>query len=167
VEVSRESKPALGRAENSKAGEAPRLPMLHPGPSSASASARLSKHRAQDTGPELALRRELHASGLRFRVNYPIEGLPRRSIDIAFPRARVAVFMDGCFWHGCARHSRPSRSNAEWWESKIAMTRARDSSSTEALNRSGWLVLRFWEHDSVGPAANTVADAVRGRIPED
>lgn len=87
-------------------------------PSSLSVSARMSRQGSRDTKPELEVRKLLHAAGLRYRVNVPVPGMRRRTIDIAFGPARVAVFMDGCFWHGCPLHATHPRANAEWWRTR-------------------------------------------------
>lgn len=118
----------------------------------------------RDTKPELRLRSALHAAGLRYRVDYPpLAGLRRRA-DVAFTRQRVAVFMDGCYWHGCPDHG-PRRfgTNSEFWTGKIAANRARDADTNARLEAEGWLVLRFWEHDDPIAAAGDVAEAVRRR----
>ena len=109
--------------------------------------------RGRDTGPELAVRRILHAQGLRYRVNTPpVKGL-RRSADIVFTRAKLAVFIDGCFWHGCTEHyQRPGR-NQTYWDAKVQANRARDRNTDDVLESRGWTVLRVWEHDvRVDPA---------------
>ncbi len=126
-----------------------------PVPSSAGVSARMSRHPRRDTGPELALRRLLHAAGYRYRVNYPVPGLPRRSIDIAFTRAKVAVFIDGCFWHGCPEHGQVPTANNAWWIAKLDRNRERDVATTAHLGDHGWTVLRIWEHT---PPARAYAD---------
>lgn len=119
----------------------------HPGASSPAVSARMSVFPRRDTKPELALRRLLHASGYRYRVNYPVPGRPRRTMDIGFTRFCVAVFVDGCFWHGCPSHGTLPRANRSWWEHKINVTMARDVDTTQSLLEDGWLVLRLWEHE--------------------
>ena len=126
----------------------------HPGASTPAVSARMSTFPRRDTTPELALRRLLHASGHRYRVNYPVPGRRRRTIDVAFTRSRVAVFIDGCFWHGCPQHGALPASNTGWWENKIRVTKARDADTINSLLSAGWLVLRFWEHE---PAEKMVA----------
>jgi len=137
-------------------GLTPQRVPAHPGSTSAIASVRLSLLRRRDTKPELAVRRLLHAHGLRYRVTFPVPGQRRRTIDIAFTRRHVAVFIDGCFWHGCVVHGVKPTANAEWWQTKIAANRARDEDTTRALEEHGWRVLRFWEHER--PAA--VVEAV-------
>lgn len=124
-------------------------------------SARMSAQRTARTAPEDALARELRRLGVRTdgRRNRPIP-VARRSGDFVFPRHRVAVMVDGCFWHGCPRHHRPPRTNAAWWEAKVARNRARDRSTTRALRRRGWRVVRIWEHEDPAKAARRVADAL-------
>lgn len=131
--------------------------------SSAEVSYRMSRARRRDTAPELALRRELHRLGLRYRVDRPLPGLPRRRADVLFGPARVAVFVDGCFWHGCPEHSTTPRANREWWTEKIRANQERDRDTDEHLTDLGWLVLRFWEHDDPVRAAATVLVAVTDR----
>ncbi|WP_350339734.1 very short patch repair endonuclease [Actinotalea lenta] len=109
-----------------------------PAPSSAAVSARLSRHPRRDTGPELALRSRLHAAGHRYRVGYPVPGMPHRTIDIAFTRAKVAVFVDGCFWHGCPVHRGIPEANRAWWMKKLAANRRRDAETTAHLESLGW-----------------------------
>lgn len=107
----------------------------------------MQSNRGRDTSPELVVRRVLHAEGLRYRVNYrPVPGL-RRTADIVFTRAKVAVFIDGCFWHGCPEHYQRPASNKAFWDTKRAANRTRDDATDAALGRAGWMVLRFWEHD--------------------
>lgn len=105
-----------------------------------------SQHR-RDTAPELALRRELHRIGLRYFVHRrPLPEL-RREADLVFPRARVAVFVDGCFWHGCEEHGRVRHVENQWyWPEKIASNKRRDRDTDEKLAAEGWLAIRIWEH---------------------
>lgn len=140
------------------------LPGPHPGASNEAVSRRMSTLRRRDNSHELAVRRALHAMGMRYRVAWPSPGQRRRSIDIAFTRARVAVFLDGCFWHGCPRHGTVPRSNTDWWRTKLAANRARDESATHQLTELGWVVLRFWEHEQPSQVAERVRDAVRSRV---
>ncbi|MFI0571292.1 very short patch repair endonuclease [Streptomyces tendae] len=134
--------------------------MPEPVPSSASVSARMSRQGSRDTAPEIAVRRLLHASGLRYRVNVPVPGMPRRTIDIVFPRAKVAIFLDGCFWHGCPLHATQPKSNAEWWRTKLDKNMARDVETTGHLRDQGWTVLRFWEHEAPEDVANQVSECL-------
>jgi DNA mismatch endonuclease (patch repair protein) len=109
----------------------------------------MSTLKRRDNDAELALRRALHAAGYRYRVTYPVPGLPRRSIDVAFTRAKVAVFVDGCFWHGCPEHGTSPRANSAWWRAKIEANRARDRDTSARLAEQGWRVMRVWEHDPI------------------
>ncbi len=120
------------------------------------------RQRRRDTAPEVALRSALHRSGLRYRVDFPLPGLRRRA-DIAFPAARVAVFVDGCFWHGCPEHGSWPKENAPWWREKIEANRRRDRDTDARLRDAGWLPLRVWEHEPAEAAAERVAEAVRAR----
>jgi DNA mismatch endonuclease (patch repair protein) len=125
--------------------------------------------RRRDTKPELRLRSLLHARGLRFRVDHPIRvaGYPRPiRPDVAFTKARVAVFWDGCYWHGCddsgcRDRPRPTIKNGEYWLPKIANNRDRDGRQTSALEADGWIVLRFWGHESPDESAELVERTVR------
>lgn len=123
----------------------------------------MSEARRRDTAPELAVRRLLHARGLRYRVDAPLPGLPRRRADLRFAPARVAVFIDGCFWHGCPEHGVAPKANAEWWEDKIAANRRRDADTDAHLAAMGWLALRFWEHEPPASVADAVERSVRQR----
>lgn len=125
-------------------------------PSSPGVSARMSRQASKNTGIELAVRRLLHSAGLRYRVEYPVPGMPRRRIDVAFPRAKVAVLIDGCFWHGCPQHATQPKANADWWRHKLDRNMARDRETTEHLLATGWTVLRFWEHMPAEEVAATV-----------
>lgn len=120
----------------------------------------MQANRGRDTGPELALRRALHARGLRYFVHRrPVPSL-RRTADIVFPRARLAVFVDGCFWHGCPRHHTVAKSNAEFWATKMRRNRERDEETNGLLKENGWTVLRVWEHLNVPDAVALVEEAL-------
>ncbi|QWC86982.1 very short patch repair endonuclease [Nocardioidaceae bacterium] len=134
-----------------------------PEPSSAEVSARLSRQSRQGTAPEMAIRRRLHGDGLRYRVGWPVPGRSRRSIDIAFTRVRVGVFIDGCFWHGCPDHATSPRANSAWWREKLDRNRARDRDTNEAMSEAGWVALRFWEHEDSDEAADRIRDVVHSR----
>lgn len=120
----------------------------------------MSRQGSRDTAQELAVRRLLHASGLRYRVHVPVPGMPRRTIDIVFPKTKIAIFLDGCFWHGCPQHATHPMANAEWWRAKLEKNMARDTETTEHLRSAGWTVLRFWEHVPAEEVAATVRAAV-------
>jgi len=114
-------------------------------------------NRRRDTAPELKVRRLLHAAGLRYRVDArPILSMRYRA-DIIFSKRRIAIFIDGCFWHRCPLHGTLPRSNAEYWGPKLARNVSRDIDVSKALHNAGWTVLRFWEHDDpAGVAAKIV-----------
>ena len=139
------------------------LPGAPPVPLDASVARRMSRQARRDTAPEVALRRELHRRGLRFRVDWPLPGLPRRRADIAFTRRHIAVFVDGCFWHACPHHRTAPSSNADWWATKLEKNVQRDRDTDQHLHLLGWTVLRFWEHEDSVEAANIVEGAVRDR----
>lgn len=120
----------------------------------------MSTAKRRDTAAELALRRELHGRGLRYRVAYPVPGQRRRTIDVAFTRAKIAVFVDGCFWHGCPEHGTKPRANSEWWSAKLAANYARDRDTDRLLDDLGWTVVRVWEHETPSTAADRVAARV-------
>lgn len=120
-------------------------------------------NRSRDTKPELVLRSILHAAGLRYRVDRsPLKGVRRRA-DIVFGPTKVAVFVDGCFWHGCPEHYRLPKTNAEYWGAKISGNKERDQNTDTLLVSAGWLVLRFWEHEPASDCARVVIDAVSTR----
>lgn len=122
----------------------------------------MQRNRRRDTAPELALRSLLHQRGMRFRVDLPIQvarGRPVRP-DIVFTRARVAVFVDGCFWHGCPIHGTTPTTRAEYWIPKIDANHERDARNTKALEGDGWRVIRIWEHEDVVDAATRITSAV-------
>jgi DNA mismatch endonuclease, patch repair protein len=121
---------------------------------------RMQVQRTRDTHPEVAVRRILHAAGLRYRVDFPpIPGLRRRA-DIVFTRARVAVYVDGCFWHGCPDHGNQPSANSDYWLPKIAGNRGRDEDTDRRLAGAGWFVVRAWEHENPDSVAARVASAV-------
>jgi DNA mismatch endonuclease (patch repair protein) len=119
-------------------------------PSSEQVSRNMKNVRVRDTGPEMAVRRLLFASGLRYRVSYrPKEpDIGRSSIDIAFPGKRLAIFIDGCFWHGCPEHGEMPKANRLWWKKKFSENKDSDARVTGKLTQGGWRVLRFWAHES-------------------
>lgn len=128
--------------------------------SSSAASGRMRSNRSRDTKPELSLRSELHSRGLRFRVDLKPETSLRTRADIVFTRARVKVFVDGCFWHGCPEHGTSPRANARFWREKIAANKKRDARATRDLQRHGWAVVRVWEHEATHDAADRVCKAI-------
>lgn len=113
-------------------------------------------NRGRDTKPELAVRRELHRRGRRFFVNRRPVATIRRTSDIVFPRKKVAVLIDGCFWHGCPLHQTWPKTNSEFWGTKIARNIERDLETTSLWEAEGWRVLRFWEHEPVDVIVSTI-----------
>lgn len=124
----------------------------------------MTRQRNRDTAPELALRRELHRRGLRFRIHRPVlPGLNRRS-DIVFTRAGVVVDVRGCFWHQCPEHGTRPAANAMWWETKLSRTVYRDKDTERRLLDAGWVVIVVWEHEDAATAADHVEDVVGSRL---
>ncbi|WP_131103155.1 very short patch repair endonuclease [Ornithinimicrobium sufpigmenti] len=124
----------------------------------------MRSNKQRDTAPELALRRAVHGLGLRYRVDYrlPLPGATRRA-DLAFTRVKVAVFLDGCFWHGCPEHFTVARANAEYWAGKAMRNVERDRDTDLRLAGVGWISMRVWEHTDPAEAAERVAVVVRER----
>ncbi|MCR2784150.1 very short patch repair endonuclease [Microbacterium sp. zg-YB36] len=126
----------------------------------------MQSNRGRDTSPEILVRRHLHALGLRYRVSVrPVANL-RRTADIVFTRARVAVFIDGCFWHGCPEHYQAPARNGEFWLTKRLRNRERDDETNQVLRGNGWHVLRIWEHEvrkDAAAVALKIAHEVRAR----
>ncbi|MFC8279574.1 very short patch repair endonuclease [Rhodococcoides kroppenstedtii] len=120
----------------------------------------------RDTKPELAVRRLLHAAGYRYRVDYaPLPSHRRLKADLVFTRARVAVFIDGCFWHGCPQHLYAPKTNQSYWEPKLVATRERDAKTVALFQSRGWLAIRFWEHENPAAVARDVSQCVSVRTP--
>jgi DNA mismatch endonuclease (patch repair protein) len=136
-------------------------PLPYPHPTSREVTLRMRRNPRRDTGPEVALRSELHRRGLRFRKDLPVR-VPGRVVrpDIAFPRLRLAVFIDGCFWHACPIHGNQPRANTDYWRPKLARNVQRDRAVDTALNAAGWRVLRAWEHEPIPSVAARVEDAL-------
>lgn len=119
----------------------------------------MSQIRGRNTGPEIALRQALFRSGLRYRIRSRLPGRP----DIVFVRERVVVFVDGCFWHRCPKHATFPATNAPFWEHKLRRNVERDREVTLNLRTSGWLVMRFWEHE-VRTREEAAAERVRRAV---
>lgn len=131
--------------------------------SSEAARRTMVANRGRDTGLELAVRTLVHARGLRYFVGRrPLKGL-RRTADLTFPRRRVAVFLDGCFWHQCPEHFQMPATNRAYWEPKIARNVERDRETDQRLAEAGWQVLRFWEHEHPVAIADSIEREVRSR----
>jgi DNA mismatch endonuclease (patch repair protein) len=134
--------------------------------SSAGVRACMQANKGKDTKPEVALRSAVHALGLRYRVSTPpLKGF-RRTADLAFRKARVAVFLDGCFWHGCPDHHTVAATNAKFWSNKVKQNQERDRHTDRRLTEAGWLSLRIWEHEDPGQAALRVRAVVASRLQE-
>ncbi|WP_445269231.1 very short patch repair endonuclease [Streptomyces sp. DSM 41634] len=128
--------------------------------SSAARRRNMQAIRSRDTKPEQLIRRLVHAQGLRYRVAAkPLQDL-RRTADMVFRPAKVAVFIDGCYWHGCPEHYVPPKTNPGYWSEKVAKNMARDRDTDQHLKEAGWTVLRFWEHESPESCALTIATTV-------
>lgn len=121
----------------------------------------MSKVRQRDTAAEIALRRELYKRKLRYRVNYKVLDRPRRVADVVFPGPKVAVFVDGCFWHGCPEHATWPKTNPDFWRSKIEANQARDEDTNARLIAAGWYVVRVWEHEFPTDAADRIERLVK------
>ena len=118
----------------------------------------MSAIRSKNTKPEILVRRLLFAKGERFKTHY---GLYK--IDIAFPASKVAVFVDGCFWHGCPWHYQAPSSNVDYWKRKVIANTSRDAKKNRELRKSGWKVIRIWEH-SIESRPNHVVKRIRDRL---
>src|SRR5438034_1652163 len=126
-------------------------------------SARMARTPGRDNDLEKVIRRTLFAQGLRFRVHYRVPNDERRTIDIAFPGLRVAVFVDGCFWHGCPAHATWPKRNAGFWREKIETNRRRDRGTNAKLRAEGWRVLRIWQHEAPQSAVRRIGAALSRR----
>lgn len=120
----------------------------------------MQSNRCRDTEPQLRLRSLLHAMGLRYRVSVrPLPDL-RWTADIVFRPSRAAVFVDGCFWHGCPEHGSQTRTNSDYWAPRLARNVERDKETNAALRAAGWKVIRVWEHEDAGEAAQRIYRAL-------
>lgn len=131
-----------------------------PAPSSEAALARMKAAKPRDTAPEKALRSALHRKGLRFRIDEKPIGNLNRKADIVFRSVRIAIFVDGCFWHGCPIHGTQAKANAEFWTWKIKQNQERDLDTTNRLEAAGWLVIRVWEHEDPEELSQKIYDIV-------
>jgi DNA mismatch endonuclease (patch repair protein) len=134
-----------------------------PAPSSDAALHRMKAAKPRDTAPEKALRSKLHKKGLRYQVDVkPVRDLNRKA-DILFRSAKVAVFVDGCFWHGCPIHGTQAKANAEFWKNKIKQNQKRDADTTKQLKIAGWRIIRIWEHENSIKASEKIYNIIRKR----
>ena len=123
----------------------------------------MQSNRPRDTKPELRLRSAAHRLGLRYHVSArPLPHL-RRTADLLFTKTKIAVFVDGCYWHGCPQHHTIAKTNAEFWADKVETNRRRDLETTALLEKEGWLVIRVWEHESMEEAAVMLYNVWRSR----
>ncbi|MFF9779010.1 very short patch repair endonuclease [Streptomyces sp. NPDC013978] len=149
--------------ENEETGARAWIPPTGSWASSAARRRNMQAIRSRDTTPERLIRQLVHAKGLRYRVAAkPLPGL-RRTADMVFRPTRVAVFIDGCYWHGCPAHYVPPKTNAGYWSDKVARNMARDRDTDQRLAEAGWTVLRFWEHEPPSECAAQIAAEVESR----
>ncbi len=141
----------------------PRPPTAMSWASSPAARRTMQGNRRRDTVPELRVRQLLHRSGLRFRVDWPLPIDRRRRADIAFPRVKIVVFIDGCFWHRCPEHYIAPKSNATFWDAKTLLNAERDQDTNSRLEDLGWVPLRFWEHHGPELVVETIRRSYVGR----
>jgi len=143
------------------------LDLPYPEPTSVGATAIGKANRRVDSKPELRLRSELHRAGLRFRKDHLVRaGSARARVDVCFTRAKVAVFVDGCFWHMCPQHFAMPKSNTSYWGPKLEGNVVRDRRIDRALGEHGWTVIRVWEHADAQGAASEIAAVLRSnRVP--
>ena len=134
----------------------------YPTPSSALATKKMRSNRRSDTKPEVALRSLLHGRGLRFRKDYAIRLDDGKIVhaDIAFTRKKVAVFVDGCFWHSCPEHATVPKANRDYWVAKLQENSERDVATTRRLGEAGWRVVRLWTHLQMDESGNLVLVAL-------
>ncbi len=132
-------------------------------PSSHEASLRMARVRQKGTSAEIDLRKALHSKGMRYRLHVQLLTKPRRVADIVFSSTRIAIFVDGCFWHGCPEHASWPKSNADFWREKIETNRARDADTDQRLRSLGWTVIRIWAHENADDAADSIAQIIEAR----
>ena len=139
------------------------LALPNPDPVSENSRAVMRANKSKDTKPERLLRSAVFARGLRYRVHRrPVREL-NRTADLVFVGVKVAVFVDGCFWHGCPEHHRSAKRNSEFWDAKIQANRERDRDTGLKLEEAGWRVIRIWEHEAVADAADRIVVEVSAR----
>lgn len=127
-----------------------------PKPSSAAVAKRMRNTRQRDTDLEVAIRKDLFRRGYRYRIHPRLPGITRARPDFAFMREKVAVFVDGCFWHMCPKHGTLPEKNAGWWGAKLQENVERDLRHGQTLSAAGWLAVRIWEHEDLLPAVERV-----------
>src|SRR5260370_27642505 len=151
---------SAGGAESAPAGAEASARPAYPHPASPGGWAKMKSNRRADTKPEMALRRALHGLGYRYRKDFrlDLDGGVRVRPDIVFTARKVAVFVDGCFWHCCPEHGSQPASNTWYWEPKLRRNVDRDRAADAALGQAGWKVIRFWEHESIDVAVANGVD---------
>ena len=137
-----------------------------PTPSSPEVSRRMAATRGWDNRAERVIRSALHRRGLRFRIQCRLIPGSRRTVDIALSRARLAIFVDGCFWHDCPDHGSRPKSNAEWWRRKMRENVARDRDTNQRLQDLGWQVIRVWEHEDPEEATDRIVAVYRRALAD-
>lgn len=157
----RSADPGCGKLEIE--GTATNSPPSPRGPTASSAQVRanMRRQKRRDTGCEMAVRRLLHSAGVRYRVDFRPFQDQRFRADIGWKGRKLAVFIDGCFWHGCPIHGNIPKSNAAWWIEKFRANADRDRRTDETLRLRGWAVLRFWEHEPPEEVAATILERLR------
>lgn len=140
----------------------PKTPLPVAQPTSIAASNKMRANRRVDTKPEIRLRSSLHHYGLRFRKDYPIRLSNGRTVhpDIVFTKQKIAIFVDGCFWHSCPEHGTVPKSNEEYWVPKLLQNVERDRKTDKGLRALGWRVIRIWEHVSTEEATSAILNHV-------
>jgi DNA mismatch endonuclease, patch repair protein len=138
--------------------------MTSPSPLDAVTRGRMQRQKRTGTKPEMRIRRALHRAGWRYRVDHPVlKDDRRRRADVVFPRLGVAVFVDGCFWHGCQQHATAPRNNDAWWRAKIVANQRRDRDTDSRLIDQGWVAVRVWEHEETDAAVRRIVEALEAR----
>jgi DNA mismatch endonuclease (patch repair protein) len=137
--------------------------VLHLHPPSDQTRTRMRSVRQSGTKCEEELSTNLRALGLRFRVNEPVVRSVSTRADILFRRVKIAVFVDGCFWHSCPKHFSVPTTNCSWWKEKLQSNHNRDVKLTLRLRSQGWIVIRVWEHEDMASAANWIARKIQER----
>lgn len=125
----------------------------------------MSRQKRRDTGCEMAVRRILHAEGIRYRVDFRPLPDERFRVDIGWRKYKLAVFIDGCFWHGCPDHGTVPKNNRTWWASKLYENQQRDRRVLTTLEDAGWIGVRFWEHEPPHSIAHSIMTLVQSRRP--
>jgi DNA mismatch endonuclease (patch repair protein) len=132
---------------------------------SATTRKRMQAMRQRDTDCEVLIRRALLARGLRYRVNCRVSKMNKAQPDIVFSTAKVAIFIDGCYWHACSLHGTAPKNNAKWWADKFQANRTRDARADSMLRSEGWKVIRVWEHEDPSDVVHRIVAAIARQRP--